>query len=207
MTSPEPAPPKYNPYSAPGSDAVEADASSSWRAPGEPIKWIYAVGAAVSAICFFAIRFAADLELAQSTVDSLITVVDGPLRWGLLLIGVLWLHTAWGAIPLPFRTVTPGAATLYFLIPLYNLAWVFLVNIRLCDAIDRSLDEIGDRRRAPKSVALVAGAFHFMPMVLLLTAGGEYAFLLMIADTCLWFVYMVQCDELRRAVVAARMRE
>jgi hypothetical protein len=78
------------------------------------------------------------------------------------------------------------------------------VNVRLCDHVDALLAASDDRRRAPKTLAVVATVIYFVPYVMMLTSAREYAFLVLIADHALWLAYMLRCDELRRAVLDVR---
>ncbi len=47
---------------------------------------------------------------------------------------------------------------------------------------------------------MLATVLHLLPIGMLLTEAKSYAFMVMIASSALWVVYMVQCDVLRRVV-------
>jgi hypothetical protein len=173
------------------------------RAPGEWVKWAYAVTAAVSAVTFFFIA----LGLAPAYHPELIRLVDGPLSWAMLLLGVFWVYFAWSGLPRRLSGgVTPGTAVVRFIIPIYSLYWVFGVNLQLCNGLDAALAEQEDARRAPKVIAMGATVLHFVPVVMLFTEAKAYAFLVMIASSGLWCAYMWLCDPLRSAVWSARNR-
>jgi hypothetical protein len=200
-----PTPADYNPYAAPPSSELPPSdgdrVDGARRAPGESVKWFYAVAAALSAVGFFLIRFSLDLDIDRATQKTLIQAVDGPLRWTLLGIATVWIYQAWSGIPAEARgDVSPAGAVGRLFIPLYSLYWVFGVNLRLCSAIDGLLIQKEDARRAPGTLAVAATVLHFAPVVLMLTPIKGYAFLVTIVDTVLWFTYMLQCDVVRRAV-------
>jgi hypothetical protein len=117
-----------------------------------------------------------------------------------------WCYCAWSGIPLNLRGgVTPGSVVLRFLVPIYSLFWVFAVNIQLGDAINMLLSRIGDRRRAPRTLPIIAVIIYFVPLLMLLSEEAKgYAFLVQIADHALWLIYMFKCDALRRAVAGVR---
>ncbi len=100
--------------------------------------------------------------------------------------------------------VTPGGAVVGLIVPLFSIYWVFGVNVRLCGYVDSLLASIDDPRRAPKALAIIATVIYFVPIAMKLAEVSQYTFLVLIADHVLWFVYMLQCDELRRAVIAVR---
>jgi hypothetical protein len=159
--------------------------------------------AAVNAVALLSIAFG--VASATGIQQELITLVDGPLRLVLLALAPLWIYRAWSGIPREARRgVTPGGAVLGLVIPLFSIYWIFAVNVRLCSSVDALLASIDDRRRAPKTLAIVATVIYFFPVAMTLMEASRYAFLIRIADHVLWFVYMLQCDELRRAVMAVR---
>lgn len=164
---------------------------------------MYAVVAAVNAVALLSIA----LGVASTTgiQEELITLVDGPLRLVLLALAPLWIYYAWSGIPRELRYgITPGRAVLGLIVPVFSIYWIFAVNVRLCSCVDSLLTSIDDRRRAPKTLAIVATVIYFAPIAMMLAEASRYTFLVLIADHVLWFVYMLQCDELRRAVIAVR---
>jgi hypothetical protein len=162
---------------------------------------MYAVVAAVNAVALLSIAFG--VASATGIQQGLITLVDGPLRLVLLALAPLWIYYAWSGIPRELRRgVTPGGAVLGLIVPFFSIYWIFAVNVRLCSCVDALLTSIDDRRRAPMTLAIVATVVYFVPIAMMLAEASRYAFVVLIADHVLWFVYMLQCDELRRAVIA-----
>jgi hypothetical protein len=166
------------------------------------VKWVYGALASASALAYFALTsgVAQEAELRK----DLVAAVDGPLLWALLLLAPVWCYFAWLGIPPDYRRgVTPVSAAARFFVPVYSIVWVFAVNLGLGDAINAVLKESGDDRRAPKSLAVVATVVYFVPVLMLLGDAKSYAFLVQLADHAMWLVYMIKCDVLRRAVLAA----
>jgi hypothetical protein len=195
-------PPETNPYSPPRERRASREKRRPEQpAPGERIKWIYAVVAAVNAVALLSIAFG--VASAAGIQQELITLVDGPLRLVPLALAPLWIYYAWSGIPRELRRgVTPGGAIVGLIVPFFSIYWIFAVNVRLCNCVDSLLSRIDDRRRAPKTLAIVATVIYFVPLAMMLAEASRYTFLVLIAEHVLWFVYMLQCDELRRAVIA-----
>jgi hypothetical protein len=157
----------------------------------------------VNALAFAAL--ASGVASARGIQEELVVLVDGPLRWTLLALAPMWIYGAWSGIPPETRRrTTPGSAVVGLIVPIFSIYWVFAVNVRLCDHVDALLAASDDRRRAPKTLAVVATVIYFVPYVMMLTSAREYAFLVLIADHALWLAYMLRCDELRRAVLDVR---
>jgi hypothetical protein len=192
-----------NPYAPPrAKPRRKRRGKPSREAPGEWVKWGYGGLAAVNATACFALvlGFVTDRELQQ----LLITMLEGPLLWVMLSLALVWCYYAWSGIPHDLRVgVTPSSAVVRFFIPVYSLYWVIAVNTQLGDALNALLTRLHDRRRAPKTLAIVATIVYFVPVVMMFTDAKGWAFVVQIADHALWLAYMVQCDELRRAVLAA----
>ena len=112
------------------------------------------------------------------------------------IVGLLWLHASWKAIPDQFRTtkdgrfITPHDAVVNMLIPFYNLYWIFYMHGVLCDAIDAQLVRLGSRRRAPKVLAMMAAAVHLVPWVNLALA------------PFFWCAYMLAADRAKAEMLA-----
>ena len=191
-----------NPYAPPSPDRSSTPASDRPQAaaPGEWVKWAYGAAAAVNAVSFVLIFLGLTRE--SGLQDSLIAFVDGPLRWGILALGMVWVYSAWSGLPAMFRRgVTPGSALVRLVIPIYSLYWLFGVNIELCRGLDTVLARNDDDRRAPLGLAMGATVLHLLPIAMLLTQAKTYAFGATIASNLLWFVYMLRCDPLRRAAL------
>jgi hypothetical protein len=121
----------------------------------------------------------------------------GALFLPLVPIGsMVWLYRAWSSVPPGMRYtaqgrwVTPGSAVGYCFIPFFNLYWVFVANVGLCDAIDRVLIAKGAAARAPKGLAIAACIGHLVPYCNLLVA------------PILWSLYMFMADSARREMLA-----
>jgi hypothetical protein len=56
-------------------------------------------------------------------------------------------------------------AALGVLIPFYNLYWIFIANVSLCNAINRQLERLGSPKRAPVALAIVTCIFQLVPYV------------------------------------------
>ncbi len=171
-------------------------------APGEWVKWAYAASAGTTAVAFFAIFLG--VGAGGPLQRDLIWLVDGPLRWTSLALGIVWIYCAWSGLPrLVNGGITGVGAVVRFVVPIYSIYWLFGVNLQLCTGLDIVLAQHEDRRRAPKALAMGATVVHLVPLVVMLTDAKAYTFLVMIASSALWFAYMFQCDPLRRAVMNA----
>jgi hypothetical protein len=192
--------PTGNPYAAPGAAAWEAPAAGS--VPGGALKWFYVAGwggywvlAIVGTIVSGMVTSAGGSsdEAMIGMVLTLVGVLGIPLA---ITCGLVWLYKAWNTVPPDMRYtdggkwVTPGRAVGYCFIPLYHLYWIFVANVGLCDAINRTLLARGGQARAPKGLAIAACVGHLVPYCNLLVS------------PILWTVYMVMLDGARKEMVA-----
>lgn len=98
-------------------------------------------------------------------------------------VGMAWLYQAWKWLPWDQRYsrhwkgwITPGQAAAMLLIPYFQYYWMFVVNLGLCDALDRLRVRYPTHEAAPKSLALVA---CIMQMIIPLPVGAICWMLLM----------------------------
>lgn len=195
-----PGAPSANPYAAPG-------AAPAWEppvggVPGAGMKWLYLAGWA--GYYLFAIGGGVMTYLATASGGA---GSDGAEMASMLpLIGVVflvlapigsmvWLYKAWTTVPPDMRYtdsgkwITPGTAVGYCFIPFYNLYWIFVANVGLCEAINRTLLARGGQPRAPKGLAIAACIGQLVPYCNLLFG------------PILWTVYMFMLDGARKELV------
>jgi len=114
------------------------------------------------------------------------------------IASLVWLYQAWSTVPQEMRYsdggkwVTPGRAIGFLFIPFYNLYWVFVANVGLCEAVNRTLLARGGQPRAPRGLAIAACVAHLVPYCNLLVA------------PILWAIYMFQVDGARREMLAGQ---
>ena len=192
--------PLANPYAAPYAGPPVVSAGG---VPGSAMKWLFVAGYAGYWVFAFA-GYAVTVAVAGAADAGDATALAGTL---LILVGVLslllgfvaslvWLYKAWSTVPQEMRYsdsgkwVTPGQAVGYLFIPFYNLYWVFIANVGLCEAVNRTLLSRGRQPQAPKGVAIAACVTHIIPYCNLLVA------------PVLWTIYMFQVDRARREMLA-----
>lgn len=80
-----------------------------------------------------------------------------------LVLGVFWVHKAWSWLPMDQRWtrqwkswISPDQAAGYMLIPYFHYYWMFVVNLGLCDALERLRVAYPTQTTAPKDLALIA---------------------------------------------------
>ena|ERR1019366_6002732 len=189
-----------NPYQAPG--AMQA-VGPLVDLPGSAMKWLYIAGHAgywIFAIAGVALTVAMTSPGGASS-DGAAVASFVPLFGVLFIIAALvaamvWLHKAWSSVPEQMRYtdagrwITPGQAVGYNFIPFYNLYWVFVSNLGLCEAINRTLAAQGKQPRAPKGLAIAACVSQLIPYCNLLVG------------PILWAVYMFMVDGARRDMLS-----
>jgi hypothetical protein len=112
------------------------------------------------------------------------------------IASMVWLYEAWNSVPPNMRCtasgtwMTPGKAVGLCFVPLFNLYWIFVANLGLCDAIDRVLGAKGSSMRAPRGIAIAACVAFLMPVCNLLVS------------PILWAVYMFALDRARQEMLA-----
>ncbi|MDB4995508.1 MAG: hypothetical protein JWM74_2940 [Myxococcaceae bacterium] len=206
-----------NPYAAPAPPGSYASAYEGYRtavpagftgdrAAGKPwIKWAYlaclvlSVLGIIGGITMIAMSSEADDYDTRETISML----GGMLVFGSLLfmnvklvLSLVWLHGAWSWIPFEQRytgrgkPVTPTNAALMLIIPYYNLYWMFVVNVGLCDALERMRLQYRTVSAAPRGTAIGAAVCQLIPFVNLFIA------------PFVWFFYMLGVDKVRAELIA-----
>ena len=171
--------------------------------PGGAMKWLYIAGYA--SYWLFAIGGVA-LTVAMTsaggapgdgaTVASMLPILGFLFVVVAFVAAMVWLHKAWSSVPDQMRYtdagrwITPGQAVGYNFIPFYHLYWVFVSNLGLCEAINRTLVAQGKQPRAPKGLAIAACVTQLVPYCNLLVG------------PILWAVYMFMVDGARREMMS-----
>ena len=145
-----------------------------------------AVGApGLTAVTMFATHKAGAYMAWRTAFDLFpFAALLGGVCWlGMLVLALVWLHAAWSALPpserrtRSGREVTPGAAVGLLFVPFFNVYWMFVVSLGLCDAIDQRLERAGAVTRVPRGFAIGAILVPMLPFV------GLFA-------PVLWFLFM-----------------
>lgn len=114
-----------------------------------------------------------------------------PLTFVWIGSALRWLHDAWSSVPeddrhVPaFGAVSPGMVVGLFFVPCLNYFWMFLVNISLANAINRSLEARGSSARCTTGLAIAACCLQMVPYCNFLFA------------PILWFLWMRDLDRAR----------
>jgi cytochrome b561 len=108
--------------------------------------------------------------------------------FGQMIAALVWIYKSWNAIPDGYRVgadgkhYSPGGAIGMMFIPFFNLYWMFVMPIALCDAIDRINGQNGAPVRAPRGLAIAAAVCQLIPYVNFLIA------------PLMWFLFMRAAD-------------
>lgn len=184
------APMPQNPYAMYG--GPQLNFSLPQTPPNLWLKWVY-FGCVLGMGLLFAIAFGISQALddwsTYSTVDYKlrdwqgICIGLGALLWVTrAIVGLIWLGSSWGSVPLDQRVISPGEAAGKMFIPFYNLFWIFRANVALCTALDYSLAGTGSMARAPKGLAIAAAVTQVIPYVNLGIAPFMWLFFMFSAD-------------------------
>ncbi len=164
------------------------------------VAWVF-LGCIVLSLLAFAIGLG--LAISADDMDDLEAADGAQTLGGLLIFGALmlynvklilslvWLHGAWSWLPMEQRVtgggkvVSPGNAVGLLFLPYYNLYWMFVANVGLCDAMDRMRLSFRGVRPAPRGAALGACICQVIPIVNLFVA------------PFFWFFYMRGVDQFR----------
>jgi hypothetical protein len=190
-----------NPYAPPR--APLGTSAKTARAPGEVVTWLYIV---VQALFISASIMLVVESLRGDRSSALYAFAHNAERWLVLPnVGAVfaWLFQAWSGVPRAFqRTITPVRAVAYFFVPLYQLYWLLVVNVRLCEALDAALAHAGDERRAPLALARAAPIVTWGAALAAILARAWWPVPLAVGTgmRVVWVVYVLQCDAVRRAV-------
>lgn len=173
-----------NPYAAP-----------SARTAGSPryshvLKHVY-LGTYLASLSLSIAAFAVmQLGSGRAALD-LFTGLDVAARLTALttvIVGLVWLHQAWSALPSAFRCmpsgrrVSPAAAVGMLLFPCFGFYWAFAISLALSAAVGSALAHLGRPRRPARALAIAASALQLVPVVNLVVAPA------------VWFAYMRRID-------------
>jgi hypothetical protein len=191
---------KRNVYAPPAPDVDRARPRA--HAPGRVIALLYGTAVAATVIARVIAYF------GTSPLSSVLASAQGLFWLATSGLAMAWLYAAWKGIPESHRgTISPRRAALSLLIPLYNAYWGIAVNLALCDTLDGILVRARSDRRAPRVLAIAAGAGWLGSFVLSAALSAAHRpvtivqWLLTPAVTGgLWFAYAIQCDRARDAV-------
>jgi hypothetical protein len=190
-----------NPYAAPVAPVPMTAWSGNLAAPGGNMKWLFIagyagywivnIGTTVVAAVIQSNSSGSDTAAFASMLPllSLVPIMLVPIA------GLVWLYKSWACIPPEMRYtdggkwVTPGAAVGFLFVPFYNLYWVFVANMGLCEAINRSLITRGGAPRAPKGLAIACCIVNIVPYCNLL------------AGPIMWLVFMFMLDGPKKELV------
>ena len=189
-----------NPYQAPGGMQVTG---ALLAPPGGAMKWLYIAGHAgywlfaVGGVVLTAVLAEPGGRASDASASAAMVPLMGVVFLIVALVAAMvWLHKAWSSVPDQMRYtdagrwITPGQAVGYNFIPFYNLYWVFVANLGLCEAINRTLVAQGKQPKAPKGLAIAACVSQLVPYCNLLVG------------PILWAVYMFMVDGARKEVLS-----
>jgi hypothetical protein len=196
----QPAP--YDPYRA-------QPPAPAFSPIGSTTRWIYVAIVSVMGLGFGIAVFAWTLALIRSEHtpdhrpdDTMIGIgfvgfmVLILLLYAQIATGLVWIYKAWGWLPWDQRYtrhwkswITPGGAALMMLIPYFHYYWMFVVNVGLCDALDRLRVSYPTRDPAPKNLAIAACVCQLLiPFPV---------------GSILWLVFMGKVERMTREMSAA----
>ncbi len=198
-----------NPYAAPAPMGMGMGMPSVVARPGAGnwVKWAYLgclvlMGVLIVAGMGIASLAAPDYESGDPGDDSLSALGGGLIAFGAsmwlirIIFGVIWVYVSWDSIPYEMRftksrPMSPGSAVGFLFVPLYNLYWIFVANVGLCDAIDYGFMSVGSYRRAPRGAAIMACVFQLIP------------YLNFLISPFTWLIFMFMADSARTEMLTA----
>lgn len=130
---------------------------------------------------------------AEDDDDGLAALGGGLIAFGAsmwfirIIFALIWVYVSWDSIPPEMRftksrVMTPGGAVGFLFIPFFNLYWLFVANVGLCDALDYGLTTTGSYRRAPRVAAIIACVFQLVPYLNLFIAPFTWLIFMFLAD-------------------------
>jgi hypothetical protein len=219
--SPYASDPSANPYAAPQAAIVP---TTGVRGHAPAVKWIYAVLFAGYAACEayaeitgandnkdpFGLNSSSMFGSSGTPNASGAAALMGSAFLGIamLIVGLVWLGMSWSSVPPGYRTtragrtMSPGSAVGFMFIPCFNLYWIFVANLGLCDAVDYLLGHYNASRRSPRALATAACVVHLVSGVASL-ASPWFG----LVSPILWFLYMFQMDESKKEMLAFLQRD
>jgi hypothetical protein len=156
----------YAAYRAPGPGATFAPLARGLRIAylvGAVLGTFGVLGLVVSLTMLFSTRphhapSHAAIVLTLSSYSVLVVTLIG-----MAALGVAWMYRAWSWLPVDQRYtrnwrswITPAQAAFFLLVPYFQYYWMFVVNLGLCDALDRLRVMYPTREPAPKNLAMAA---------------------------------------------------
>lgn len=112
-------------------------------------------------------------------------------------VAAVWMHKAWSWLPHTERYakswrswITPAQASLFLLIPYFHWYWMFVVNLGLCDALER-LRTQHPAGPAPRGIAMAAMISQIVQL-----------FVPLPVSPILWLVYMTRVERVMREMSA-----
>jgi hypothetical protein len=172
--------------------------SSAWR-------WVFIAVSAVSLAGFFGAvgLWTTAIVSSSDRPDTRLLDAGGIVLLATILfvyvqafVGMAWMYQAWKWLPWDQRYsrhwkgwISPGQAAAMLLIPYFQYYWMFVVNLGLCDALDRLRVRYPTRDASPKSLALIA---CIMQMIVPLPVG-----------TICWILLMSKVEAMSREMSAA----
>jgi hypothetical protein len=164
------------------------------------LKWIYGSSVAIRIAVYAMLLASAHVHIPDAIADGASSVGVGA-AYVELVLALFWVHAAWSGVPPANRgDLTPRGAVIRCCIPFYNVYWAFAFNMRLCDALDRTLERGRDPIRAPKQLAMAAAAVNLLPLLTIVGRAPNVGVLARIAASGIWLVYMFACDRARSVV-------
>ena len=179
-----PYPPQYGmqPYAPPQAAygfAPQPVAPAPAVTSGAPsLRW-YIVGSLAGAVVFYLLGIglaaagaASDTE-ELSVAAGLVIIPAYLLGLAMAVLMVVWEYQSWAMLPPEGRftaagkPISPGQAIGFLFIPFFNLYWMFVARLGLCEALDRQLTAYGSQVRAPRGLALTICILTLIPFVAL----------------------------------------
>ena len=186
-----------NPYAPPQVAFVPYNGGGNVPVPGGTMKWLYMAGFFVPVLFIIVGAMLAGAMGNDSDGGNAVAAIL-PLSMILFVLvpvaALVWLYKSWSAIPPQMRYtdggkwVSPGAAIGFLFVPFYNWYWVFVANVGLCDAINRTLVMGGGQPRAPKGLAIACCIIGLIPYVNYLSP-------------ITWTIYMFLMDSAKKELV------
>jgi hypothetical protein len=151
---------KINPYAPPQGDPSGGDGATKGRFSGALLKWVF-LAIETSRIA------AAALTHVVRVDESAFELIDGYWRYGAIigsLVGLVWLGSACGALPqraLDAAKLSTGRAIGFLFVPCLNIVWIFVVHLRLCEALDTAMVAVDRPPPKLQALAMTAVVMHF----------------------------------------------
>ncbi len=171
-------------------------------------RWLFVVvatamiGGVLSGIGLVIAAFARKNEFGVEDQDMFLAGVLAIAGAALLIyvqviVAAVWVYKAWSWLPHTERYakswrswITPAQAGGFLLVPYFHFYWMFVVNLGLCDALERMRTR-HPARPAPRSVAMAAMIAQLVQL-----------FVPIPVSPILWLVYMTRVERMMREMRA-----